>query len=129
MRKIVIGLGVAVILLFGLTLIGCNNSSSALEDHFLIIGASEVLPDIYDNGQDTVYIKRKRLRLSHTIEPATEDFAITNIMAKKQQWQNHFPQNKVITMSIVTGDRGGHGLPTPIGLLIHYEKQFVGVAD
>ena len=79
---------------------------------------TEVLPNVYDDGQSTVYIR---------VNPSWNDegegnAAIADIIAKKAERERQFPDKKVVAMSIVTGDAGGYGHPIVVGLLIHYEQ-------
>ncbi|MDP3093233.1 MAG: hypothetical protein Q8N16_00520 [bacterium] len=81
---------------------------------------TEVLPNVYDDQQSTVYI-----RVDDPSDPSWKgergDAAIADIIAKKAEWERQFPDKKVIAMSIVTGNAGAYGHPIVVGLLIHYE--------
>lgn len=102
-------------LFLGLVLAGWGDNFSTVNKSFPLIGGTEVLRNVYDDQQDTVYIKVDKPLLGE------EDAAIAEIMTKKKQWKQRFPAKKVVTMSIVTGAWGGHGHLFIIGLLIHYE--------
>lgn len=105
------------VLFLGLMLAGCGDNSAATKKPSLFGGAEMVLPGIYDDQQNTVYIKANRE------SSGEEDAAVTDIMTKKKEWEKRFPAKKVIAMSIVTGDWGGYGHPIIVGLLIHYEQR------
>ena len=118
---------VTILLSFGLVIVGGNNYSFAKAKTKEAItipfdGMVEVLPEVYDDQQSTVYIKVKApIRTK-------EDIAITEIVNKKRKWCEKFPAKKVITWSIVPGDDqnffgGMYGFTVVVGLLIHYERQ------
>ena len=71
----------------------------------------EILPNVYDDQQSTVYIKVDNPSLA-------DDSPIVDIITKKAEWERQFPAKKIVAMSVVTGSTGGF----VIGLLIHYEQ-------
>jgi len=77
-----------------------------------------VLQDIYDDQQNTAYIK---VDDSFAGDDRT---AIADIMSKKKKWEQQFPTKKLIAMSVVTG-KPTFSLQTlaVLGLLIHYERR------
>jgi hypothetical protein len=98
--------------------VSCANDTSTEDSPLLLSFGTEVLPDIYDDGQSTIYIK------ANNPQAGEEDTAVADIMTKKMRWEQQFPTKKVITMSIVTGDGGAlYGYTAVLGLLIHYERR------
>lgn len=94
-----------------LILVGCNASEDP--DPFLSTGSTEVLRNVYDDQQSTVYIKTDESNVW-----INGDNAVANIMVKKKEWERQFPKKKVVAISTVTAHDG-----YPVGLLIHYEQR------
>lgn len=119
MKKIVLGLAIMAIALLGLVASGCVDRSvdqTAPAVDIIVAGAVEVMPNVYDDSLGNAYIRVDR--------PTTgkEDAAVAEIITKTNSWQLRFPNKRVVTASVVTGDSGmGYGYPIVAGLLIHYE--------
>lgn len=79
--------------------------------------SEQVFNGIRDNNKSSVYIK-----VANPLILKNQDYAVMEIIEKKEEWQKKFPEKKLIAMSIVTGDMGSNGHPVVFGLLIHYEK-------
>ena len=58
----------------------------------------EVLPDVFDNGRGSVYIRF--LQSAHGINP---EIATCNLLNCKDDWQRKFPNKRLISASIVYG--------------------------
>lgn len=102
---------VAPILFLCLTLAGCENDSAVSKYATTMIG-TEVMQDVFDDGQNTVYIRvynEKGFKLS--------DNAVAYIIVKKKEWERKFPNKKVVAMSIVMTNAYVRGL------LIHYNNE------
>lgn len=115
MKKMLLILVMVVFL--GLLLVGCWKSSAPRGNMIVRGDIVEVLMDVYDDEQSTVYIRVGKAKIGE------EDASIAEIMAKKSSWERKFPNKKVVAMSIVTGSVGNYGYPVVIGLLIHYERR------
>ena len=76
----------------------------------------EVSTSIYDDNKSSVYIKVDKLS-------STTDMVITELMTKKQKWEEKNPKKRVIAMTVVNNLRIGtfDNYPVIGGLLIHYE--------
>lgn len=73
--------------------------------------ASEVSKDIFDDGRDDAYI-----RVDKKVARCHHEAAIIDIMTKQQDWEQQFPNKRIVAMLIVNNDCG-----RPDILLIHYE--------
>lgn len=102
------------VLSFVFVLAGCGDNPSTRES-IAPTGSVEVLRNVFDDQQSTAYIRVDDPRIQEA------DTAVAEIMMKKKNWENQFPDKKIVAMSVVTGDGGGYGTPIVFGLLIHYE--------
>jgi len=87
------------------------------EKQILSTIGTEVLPNVFDDGQSIVYIK------ADTQWTSKEDSQLEDILNKKRDWEMKFPIKKVTAMSIVTGNTSGYGRSFIAGLLIQYEQR------
>ncbi len=117
----------AVVIASGILLaVGADRPSLARETRETMSrsGSIEVMKNIYDDGQSTVYIQAED-EIIYSIYSGKHDIAmaIADITAKKKSWENQFPGKRVITMSFATKDMTAYGTSVIVGALIHYEKQ------
>jgi|GEM_PF-3079134 len=86
------------------------------EEQILSSIGTEVLPNIFDDGRSTVYIKADRQRTNEA------DKQLKDILNKKRNWKKQFPDKRVISLSVVTSDNDSfYGGSLVVGLLIEYE--------
>ena len=107
---------IAAVLSLPLILSGCSGNTSPKVSP-LTQGGTEVLGNVYDDQQGTVYIK------SDGSGDGKQDSPIAAIMTKKKDWGQKFPAKKVVTMSIVYSGWSSTSQPDVVGLLIHYEQR------
>ncbi len=100
--------------MISLLMVGCGESSVPRKS-MVKKGKVEIINNVFDDKHSTVYIRVE------SPEAGKSDDSILEIMTKKKDWEEKFPNKKIISMSVVTGDGGGHGHPMAMGLLIHYE--------
>lgn len=100
-------------------LAGRGETSAANEgdEYIATTGAVEVIKDVYDDLQSTIYIKVKN---GH----ASTDEDVADIVMKKKNWEKRFPNKKIVAMSVVTENSVlvGGSSTSIAGLLIHYEQ-------
>ena len=108
---IVLAIGIAV------SFIACGNDEPNPLTTVTADNADEVLTDIYDDNNSTVYIK--------VDEPYQheDDATVAKLMIKKRKWEEKNPNKKVVAMTVVTNDGTINGFSAVIGLLIHYERR------
>ncbi|MCX6787191.1 MAG: hypothetical protein NTY93_01555 [Candidatus Kaiserbacteria bacterium] len=101
----------------GLTVVKTSSNVIAGENWIPSAFGARVLPNVFDNGRNTVFIKADNPQIEE------EDKDLANIVTKKENWERKFPAKKIVAMSIVTGDGGRYGSPIVYGLLIQYEQR------
>lgn len=79
---------------------------------------TEVLPNVFDDGQSSVYI-RADYQWMNPVE-----IQLVDILYKKRYWESKFSTTKrIISTSNVTGNGGTYGSSFLAGMLIHYEQR------
>ena len=97
-----------------LILASCRGSAPAKISP-LACGGTEVLKNVYDDQQSTVYIKSSFVNKDR----CCQDGAISDIMTRKKEWSQKFPTKEVVTMSVVYDFSAWNEVT---GLLIHYKQ-------
>jgi hypothetical protein len=119
----------ALILLCGLFILPVGPAGFASEGpaHNFLPGATEVLPNVYDDEQGNAYIRTDWSGINVLDEAywQVQEKCIGEIYSKKKAWQAKFPGKKLIAMSIVPRSYMKKAYDStyvvPDGLLIHYE--------
>ena len=118
-------LGVSIGFLLGFIIFPHDNSTKKESSTYNVITTekkvlsnigTEVLPNVFDDGQSTVYIKVDKQWLGNG------DMTVANIYAKEKNWELQFPTKKVVTWTIIPGVAKVHVNPFVAGLLIRYEQ-------
>jgi len=126
MKKIVIILLAILVVAF---FVGCgrtsssevdkNTSTTSLQEPEDATWGPEVLPDVFDNGRGSAYIRF--LQPTGEVKSAA---CVRDLLNRKDDWQKRFPNKRLVSISIVYGPADGHlqAINFVIGMAICYEE-------
>jgi hypothetical protein len=108
---------VAIVLLMvvGILSVGCAKKNPAAAQSKVLIPIRPI--EVQDDGRSLVYIYLVKIDFTTSND-------VTNpklLLSAARSWEDDNPTKIVDSVSMVTGNAGGHGQPVTAGIVMHYK--------